>query len=340
MTCVRMYQFLDQLAGNVVSDNPHGSRPIFSSRGSSSGAMNSGPIDASPLACTSLGPARVEPTMKHANGVRQQKTVGRNWNVNSVLEVYSATKNRWYIGYVETTEPGEHSSQMLWLRFWDENNDAKKKLVPRDDQSLAVFGTHTLGDLPPGFQVQASQSRPGASAYVDSATCMKYTSAEIAWNVHFQRLRDGPSTVPEQLEETAPPAPRRSPFAIAVGIAEEVIPAKQPHSAVQQKSTPAPSTVALAPAASGEDRWRQMKSKFVEMEVEGQAAANGKAVKRLVAEAEAEIECKEKPQRFCPQLSPSEAEHAIASRTSRPTSRSNLAKVKCQTFDISRHDIM
>lgn len=327
-----MYQFLDRLAtGSLDADG----KPVHVR---SNGGLNSGPVDASPLACTLLGPARVEPTMKHVSGVRQEKVRGRDWKVSSVLEVFSVTKNRWYVAYVESVEPGQQDSQMLWLRFWDENNDAKKKLVPRDDQSLAVFGTHTLGELPPGFQVQASQSRPGASAYVDSATCMKYTSAEIAWNVHFQRLRDGPAAVPEHLEETAAPVPRRSPYAIAAGLAEEVLPGKQPHSSLPAKSPPAPTSVALAPANSGGDRWKQMKNKFVEMEAEGQAAAKGKAVKRLVAEAEAEIECKEKPQRFCPQLSPVEAEKAIASRTQLPSGRDSnaLARAKCQTFDISR----
>jgi hypothetical protein len=273
--------------------------------------------------------------MKHANGHRLQKVHGRNWIVNSILEVFSVTKNRWYVAYVESLEPGGNNNpEMLWLRFWDENNDAKKKLVPREDQSLAIFGTHTLGDLPPGFQVQASQSRPGATTYADSATCMKYSSAEIAWNVHFQRLRDGPGAVPEHLEETSAPPARRSPFAISVGIAEEVLPGGK--STSSRKPTSAPSTCVLAPAASGEDRWKQMKNKFVELEAEGQAEANAKAVGWLVAEAEAEIECKEKPQRFCPQLSPVEAEHALASRTQLPSRDSNLAKAKCKTFDISR----
>jgi hypothetical protein len=277
--------------------------------------------------------------MKHANGHRLQKVHGRNWIVNSILEVFSVTKNRWYVAYVESLEPGGNNNpEMLWLRFWDENNDAKKKLVPRDDQSLAIFGTHTLGDLPPGFQVQASQSRPGATTYADSATCMKYSSAEIAWTVHFQRLRDGPSEVPEHLEETSAPVPRRSPFAIAVGITEEVLPGGK-QSLSSHKAASAPSTVVLAPAASGQDRWKQMKNKFAELEAEGQAAENAKEVGWLVAEAEAEIECKEKPQRYCPQLSPVEAEHAIASRTQLPRDSnrdSNLAKAKCKTFDISR----
>jgi hypothetical protein len=309
--------------GSLVSD---GGNRGFKSITIDKRQHNGRPIDASPLACTCLGPAQVEPTMNHANGERRQKLQGREWGVHSILEVFSVTKNRWYVAFVESAEPGEHASQMLWLRFWDENNDPKKKLVPRDDQSLATFGTHTRGQLPPGFQVQASQSRPGASAFVDAATCMKYTSAEVAWNVHFKRIREGPAVASEQLEETAP-VPRRSPFAIAAGIAEEVLPRKQ-----APPSKPAPTSVALAPAANGEDRWNNMKSKFIEMEAEGQMAANGKAAKRLVAEADAEIECKEKPERYCPQLSPLEAEHALASRTQLPTN--GLSKAKCKTFDI------
>ena len=35
------------------------------------------------------------------------------------------------------------------------------------DKALAVLGSHTFSDLPPGFETRASQSKPGQLVYLD-----------------------------------------------------------------------------------------------------------------------------------------------------------------------------
>lgn len=264
-------------------------------------------MDVSPLADTYLPERLSEATSSRVpgNGAQQRVARDRDWTENSVLEVFSASRGSWYVAYVLQIHPGEYDAQMLTVRFWDEHMEAKQKSSARSDAMLAHVGTNTQGQLPPGFKSQASQSRPGSSAFLDTATGMKYSSPEIAWNVHFQRLREGPpmQAAPAQLVEDAP-VPRRSPAAIAAGLAEDVSPApkwsRPPTSRLSESvSTAVSSSPSAAPSAC-DQRWKQEKGAYIAM-IEAQLEAA--KVKPAQVDGQAKRSANQ-PQRGCPGFSP------------------------------------
>jgi len=112
--------------------------------------------------------------------------------VGSVVEVFSATTGRWYAAGVTQVQPGEAGEEVLTVQFWM-NEDAKQKSMYRNDQQLAPLGTHTGNELPPGFEIRPSQSRPGQLVYLDATTGTKYANAELAWHVHFERMQQRPA---------------------------------------------------------------------------------------------------------------------------------------------------
>lgn len=110
----------------------------------------------------------------------------------TVVEVFSATTGRWYPAEVTQVQPGETGEEVLTVQFYM-NEDAKQKSMYRSDQQLAPLGSHTGSELPPGFEIRPSQSRPGQLVYLDATTGTKYASAELAWHVHFERMQQRPA---------------------------------------------------------------------------------------------------------------------------------------------------
>lgn len=271
------------------------------------------PTQISPLANTYLPGRLSEATSSRATGINAPRVMqvrDRDWDVNSALDVYSASRSRWYVAYVLEVNPGEYESQMLTVRFWDESNEAKQKNSPRNDASLAHLGTHTQGQLPPGFKAQPSVSRPGTSAFLDTATGMKYSSPEVAWNVHFQRLREGPQmqapAQPAAADAQELPMPRRSPAAIAAGLAVDVSPAPRLTRPSSKLCESVSTAVSSSPSSAAEDRWKQMKSQF-----EGQLVADLQAQKMKPVQTDAQAKRSvNQPQRACPTFSPSHLDMA------------------------------
>merc|ERR1719195_146545 len=114
--------------------------------------------------------------------------------VDSILEVFSATTGRWYparIVQALPAQPGAEGQEVLTVQFYVDD-EAKQKSMYRGDQHLAALGTHLGGELPPGFEIKPSQSRPGQLVYLDATTGMKYASPELAWRLHFDRMAQRP----------------------------------------------------------------------------------------------------------------------------------------------------
>merc|ERR1719263_1762991 len=83
---------------------------------------------------------------------------------------------------------------VLTMQFWLSTDEAKQKSLYRNDsQQLAPLGMNLGGELPPGFCLKPSQSRPGQSVFQDLTTGTKYQTAELAWQTYFQRLLQRPS---------------------------------------------------------------------------------------------------------------------------------------------------
>merc|ERR1711939_483664 len=96
------------------------------------------------------------------------------------------------------------------MQFWLSADDAKQKSLYRSDaQQLMPLGTNLGGELPPGFSLKPSQSRPGQSVYQDLTTGVKYQTLELAWQTHFQRLLERP---PVSGCETLCNLPKQSPL--------------------------------------------------------------------------------------------------------------------------------
>jgi hypothetical protein len=116
------------------------------------------------------------------------------WTQGSVLEIYSASSNRWYPALLLKVMKGDGTPDVLTMQFWLSTDEAKQKSLYRNDiQQLSLLGTHLGGELPPGFCIKPSASRPGHSVYLDQTTGMKYQTAELAWQTYFKRLLERPA---------------------------------------------------------------------------------------------------------------------------------------------------
>jgi len=108
-----------------------------------------------------------------------------------VLEIFSSTAGCWHVARLVEVRK-EDCQDVLTARFYMED-EPKQKSLYRHDAQLAPLGTHTSGELPPGFTVKPSQSRPGQVGYLDATTGTKYGSADLAWCVHFDRMMQQPA---------------------------------------------------------------------------------------------------------------------------------------------------
>jgi hypothetical protein len=118
------------------------------------------------------------------------------WKQGSVIEIFSASAERWYPALLLRTQKGENGMpDVVTLQFWLRTDEAKQKsLYINDGQHLAPLGTHLGNELPPGFCLKPSQSRPGQSVFMDMTTGTKYQTAELAWQTYFRRLLERPAS--------------------------------------------------------------------------------------------------------------------------------------------------
>jgi hypothetical protein len=114
------------------------------------------------------------------------------WRVGTVLEVFSASNKRWFPALVTQVMRTKTSKDMLVAQFWLTIEEAKQKTIERNSDQLASLGTNCGDQLPPGFQIGASKSRPGMFVFLDATTGLKYESLELIWAVHFKRWLDHP----------------------------------------------------------------------------------------------------------------------------------------------------
>jgi hypothetical protein len=122
-----------------------------------------------------------------------------SWRQGSILEIYSGSTGRWYPSLLLRVQRGEGTPDVLTMQFWLNAGDAKQKSLYRNDyQQLMPLGSNLEGELPAGFCLKPSQSRPGHSVFQDMTTGMKYQTAELAWQTHFQRLLEQPSATGQE----------------------------------------------------------------------------------------------------------------------------------------------
>lgn len=126
-----------------------------------------------------------------------ESTDRSSWKIGSIVEVYSDSAGSWHVSRVIGVN-GENGADVLTVQFIAEDG-SKQKSIYRNDQKIVSLGSRNGGhcELPPGFQQKASQSRPGQSVYLDATTGIKYSSADLAWTVHFERLAKQSSSVPD-----------------------------------------------------------------------------------------------------------------------------------------------
>lgn len=105
------------------------------------------------------------------------------WAPGSILEVYSASAGNWHVARVINA-----AAEVLTVQFMAEDGPKQKSLY-RSDKHLAPLGARGgPPELPPGFQMRGSKSRPGQEVFLDATTGVKYASLELAWSLHFERL--------------------------------------------------------------------------------------------------------------------------------------------------------
>lgn len=141
-----------------------------------------------------------------------------------ILEVFSATSQRWYVGQVAQVQPCQGADILTVVFFIDA--EMKQKSMHSEDLNLADLGQHT-SDLPPGCVQKPSQSRPGEVVYLDATTGNKYASVELVWKMHFERMQ------------------KRSPAGMET-IQPGCAPVSQSHS--QQKAASLPSKAPVPPS--------------------------------------------------------------------------------------------
>mmetsp|Transcript_2497 Transcript_2497/g.4003 ORF Transcript_2497/g.4003 Transcript_2497/m.4003 type:complete len:577 (-) Transcript_2497:150-1880(-) len=152
----------------------------------------------------------LEPEVKANIADAQQQPIDvedrDSWKVGSVLEVFSASNKSWFPALVTQVSQTKLSKEMLTAQFWLNNEDAKQKTLARDSELLAKLGAHCAEQLPPGFQVAASNSRPGMNVFLDATTGLKYESLELIWAVHFKRWLEHPTPAGMQTISSVPVA--------------------------------------------------------------------------------------------------------------------------------------
>mmetsp|Transcript_47130 Transcript_47130/g.74459 ORF Transcript_47130/g.74459 Transcript_47130/m.74459 type:complete len:488 (-) Transcript_47130:190-1653(-) len=150
-----------------------------------------------PLASTQASPsfpAQQAPPPVAAQQMGNEELQRNTWTQGSVLEIFSSSSNRWYPALLLKVIKGNGTPDVLTLQFWLSTDEAKQKSLYRNDaQQLSLLGTHLGGELPPGFCVKPSASRPGQSVFLDQTTGMKYQTAELAWQTYFKRLLERPA---------------------------------------------------------------------------------------------------------------------------------------------------
>jgi len=142
-----------------------------------------------------MGPASpVNPYARLAAQSAQDEQQRSMWRQGSILEIYSSSAGHWFPALVLRVQKGEGAPDVLTMQFWLHTEEAKQKSLYRNDvQMLAPLGANLEGELPPGFVVKPSQSRPGQNVFLDQTSGMKYQTAELAWQTHFQRLLERPA---------------------------------------------------------------------------------------------------------------------------------------------------
>lgn len=146
--------------------------------------------EATTAALPTAAPAAPAPMHVQTTNEETQRNL---WRQGSILEIYSGSTGRWYPSLLLRLQPGQGTPDVVTTQFWINAEDAKQKSLYRNDQQLAPLGTNLKGELPPGFCVKPSQSRPGQSVFQDLSTGMKYQTVELAWQTHFQRLLERPA---------------------------------------------------------------------------------------------------------------------------------------------------
>jgi hypothetical protein len=123
----------------------------------------------------------------------------KNWAVGSIVEVFSATVQTWHVAMIVQAARSD-GPDVMTVQFY-RNGEPQLKQLYRTDAYLAALGAHTA-ETPPGFEVLPSQSRPGQSVYYDTVSQKKYSTIELAWQLHFERLLK--STPASQQSKVAP----------------------------------------------------------------------------------------------------------------------------------------
>lgn len=156
-----------------------------SRRGSFDQQAGGGPCGAtSSVAMPGRGSAMSTAGSRFDEDVLGSSSKRSSWEVGSILEVFSASANRWYAAHIIEIK---RADDVLTVQFYAEDG-AKQKSMYRSDTALQALGTN-MRDLPPGFETRPSQSRPGHVTYFDATTGVKYADPELAWGVHFERLK-------------------------------------------------------------------------------------------------------------------------------------------------------
>jgi len=108
---------------------------------------------------------------------------GGLWSEGSVVECCLRSSGCWTVALVHSASMDGHTLTLAIPTQGEVHNE----VFSRGDPRLAALGTHERR-LPPGFQINPSQSRPGEYSFLDWNTGMKYASPELAWRVHLERL--------------------------------------------------------------------------------------------------------------------------------------------------------
>lgn len=109
------------------------------------------------------------------------------WEPGSIVEVYSSSAGSWNVARVINVAHG-NQDEILTVQFMAYDGP-KQKSLSRGDQHIVPLGSRGGSpELPPGFQMRESQSRPGQQVFLDATTGVKYASLELSWSVHFERL--------------------------------------------------------------------------------------------------------------------------------------------------------
>lgn len=104
-------------------------------------------------------------------------------DIPAVVEIYSKAAGKWFVGLVVKQD---EMQRLLTIRFLDDQNERKEKVLSYDAPEVDYFGAHLGWPTPSGVISVPSTTRKGQVSYLDPELKQKFATPELAWQAYLE----------------------------------------------------------------------------------------------------------------------------------------------------------